>query len=178
MPVDAFLVLVDQNNQLLTSESTVNVDFTDPFRGLKGPGSVFELKDFSFDVEQTLNIGSQSTGVGAGRVTFNPFSITRRVDKVSAQLFQMCCQGATFQGVDLLLRRSGATGAGSLVAAFGFKLVAIKTIAWTPTDDGVDEVVTFEFGSLQVSYPKPGTSGSTWDTKGWDRVKNVATPPL
>jgi hypothetical protein len=25
-------------------------------------------------------IGSQSTGAGAGKVTFNPFSITRRID--------------------------------------------------------------------------------------------------
>jgi len=31
-----------------------------------------------FDIEQILSIGSQSTGVGAGKVTFNPFSITRK----------------------------------------------------------------------------------------------------
>jgi type VI protein secretion system component Hcp len=27
--------------------------------------------------------GSQSTGAGAGKVTFNPFSITRKIDKSS-----------------------------------------------------------------------------------------------
>jgi len=31
--------------------------------------------------------GSQSTGAGAGKVTFNPFSITKRVDKASPMLF-------------------------------------------------------------------------------------------
>lgn len=31
----------------------------------------------SFDIEQVLNIGSQSSGAGAGKVTFNPFSIKR-----------------------------------------------------------------------------------------------------
>jgi type VI protein secretion system component Hcp len=31
--------------------------------------------------------GSQSTGSGAGKVTFNPFSITRHVDKASPVLF-------------------------------------------------------------------------------------------
>jgi bacteriocin-like protein len=31
----------------------------------------------SFDIEQVLNIGSQGSGAGAGKVTFNPFSITR-----------------------------------------------------------------------------------------------------
>ena len=32
----------------------------------------------SFDIEQVLNIGSQSSGAGAGKVTFNPFSNTRK----------------------------------------------------------------------------------------------------
>jgi type VI protein secretion system component Hcp len=31
--------------------------------------------------------GSHSTGAGAGKVTFNPFSITRRVDKASPVFF-------------------------------------------------------------------------------------------
>ena len=32
--------------------------------------------------------GSSSTGAGAGKVTFNPFSITRKVDKASPVFFQ------------------------------------------------------------------------------------------
>ena len=32
----------------------------------------------SFDIEQVLNIGSQTSGAGAGKITFNPFSITRK----------------------------------------------------------------------------------------------------
>jgi type VI protein secretion system component Hcp len=31
--------------------------------------------------------GTHSTGAGAGKVTFNPFSITRHVDKASPVLF-------------------------------------------------------------------------------------------
>lgn len=38
-----------------------------------GKGSTIEIKDYSFDIEQTLNIGSASSGAGAGKVTFNPF---------------------------------------------------------------------------------------------------------
>jgi hypothetical protein len=38
--------------------------------------------------EQSLNIGSQSSGAGAGKVTFNPFSITRKIDKASPIFFQ------------------------------------------------------------------------------------------
>ena len=32
----------------------------------------------SFDIEQALNISSQSTGAGAGKIAFSPFSITRK----------------------------------------------------------------------------------------------------
>ena len=32
-----------------------------------------EVTDYSFDIEQTLSIGSQSRGAGAGKVTFKPF---------------------------------------------------------------------------------------------------------
>jgi hypothetical protein len=33
-----------------------------------GGGKLFEIEDYSFDIEQVLSIGSQSTGAGAGRV--------------------------------------------------------------------------------------------------------------
>jgi hypothetical protein len=36
-----------------------------------------EMEKVAGGIEQTLNIGSGSSGVGAGKVTFNPFSITR-----------------------------------------------------------------------------------------------------
>jgi type VI protein secretion system component Hcp len=39
------------------------------------------------------HIGSQSTGAGAGKVTFNPFSITRKVDKSSPNLYQQTSTG-------------------------------------------------------------------------------------
>ncbi len=54
---------------------------------------VFEVETFSFDVEQTLNIGSQSSGAGAGKVTFNPFSITRKIDRSSPNLFRGALPG-------------------------------------------------------------------------------------
>jgi hypothetical protein len=30
-------------------------------------GKLFEVEDYSFDIEQTLSIGSQSSGAGAGK---------------------------------------------------------------------------------------------------------------
>src|ERR1035437_6208018 len=46
---------------------------------------------FEFNVEQTLNIGSQSSGSGAGKITFNPFVVTKHYDKSSPKLFLAAC---------------------------------------------------------------------------------------
>jgi type VI protein secretion system component Hcp len=54
----------------------------DQVSGGTGPGGQ-QLQQ----TEPTLSIGSQSTGAGAGKVTFNPFSITRKVDKSSPIFF-------------------------------------------------------------------------------------------
>jgi hypothetical protein len=48
--------------------------------------SSFSMTGVSAGLEQTLNIGSQSSGAGAGKVTFNPFSITKQTDKGSTNL--------------------------------------------------------------------------------------------
>jgi type VI secretion system secreted protein Hcp len=149
-------------------------------------GKVFEIEDFSFDIEQTLNIGSQSSGAGAGKVTFNPFSITRKIDKASTIFFEMACSGTAFAQVSLGLRKSaGAGGAGAggvsglMFLRFDFKLVAVKTISWSHDDESPKEEVTFEYGGLQVRYNQQDPSGAMSGgqaaifTGGWNRVKNI-----
>jgi hypothetical protein len=50
--------------------------------------ALFEIEDYSFDIEQVLNIGSQSSGAGAGKVTSNPSQITHKVDGASPVLIR------------------------------------------------------------------------------------------
>lgn len=45
-----------------------------------------ELTDAELEAA-TGGKGSQSTGGGTGKVSFNPFSITRKIDKSSSNLF-------------------------------------------------------------------------------------------
>lgn len=138
--------------------------------------TLFEIEDFSFDIEQTLNIGSQSTGAGAGKVTFNPFSITRKIDVSSPTLFSMACSGTPFEEVALGLRKSsGGTTTGRIYLVFRFKLVAVKTISWSYDDESPKETVTFEYGGLQVHYSQQEPNGKmkAQISGGWNRVKNI-----
>jgi type VI secretion system secreted protein Hcp len=139
-------------------------------------GKVFEVDDYSFDIEQTLNIGSQPSGAGAGKVTFHPFRITRKADKSSPVLFQMACSGTPFQTVALVLRKSaGGSSASAAFQKFTFKLVAVKTISWVGSVESQKESVTFEFGGMVIEYweQKPDGSMGVKILDGWNRVKNI-----
>jgi type VI protein secretion system component Hcp len=187
MAIDGFMYFQDYKGEFQASESQVaaTVNSKDTMwktfgfgdaQGANG-GSLFEIEDFSFDVEQTLNIGSQSTGAGAGKITFNPFSITRKIDKFSPILFQDSCSGTPFQKVALGLRKSaGGNTSGAIYLVFIFKLVAVKTISWSYDDESPKETVTFEYGGLQVHYSpqKPDGSFSAVIAGGWNRVRNVS----
>ena len=193
MAIDAYMAFQDYSGNWLKSESqVVTTNNTEPLMGAQpiafpttSPTApfVFEIEDFSFDIEQTLNIGSQSKGAGAGKVTFNPFSITRKIDRASPQFFQMACSGTAFQEVVLALRKSaGGAGtgdadvSGKIFLRFDFKLVAVKTVSWSYDDESPKEEVTFEYGGLQVRYNMQDPSGNFDSanifTAGWNRVNN------
>ena len=124
MAIDAYMYFKGYDDNYLKSESQVDASqlntgdtlwskfhFNDAYkggdRGSQGEGGLFEVEDFSFDIEQTLNIGSQSSGSGAGKITFNPFSITRKIDRASPTFFQLACSGTPFQQVALGARKAG-----------------------------------------------------------------------
>ncbi len=141
----------------------------------------FEVMEFNFDIENTLNIGSASGGAGAGKVTFNEFNIKKRTDKASPYLFLNCCNGGHFNDVYLLLRKAGVDKAksGGNYLKFSLKLVAVKKIGWSGAtgDDVCEEEVTFEYGAIKLQYWWQDSTGKLDGPKEteWSRIKNKAT---
>lgn len=185
MAIDSYMCFIDYNDKYLLSESQVdmkasnmdNKELAKPFTDAFSNKGLFEVEDYSFDIEQTLGIGSQSTGAGAGKVTFNPFSITRKVDKSSPIFFQNACSGKAFKSVYLGMRKSAGNDAtGAFFLVFQFKLVAVKTVGWAHDDEAPKETVTFEYGGLIVNYGQQAPNGqiTTLFNGGWNRVKNKA----
>ena len=188
MAIEAFMAFkqyAGSGGAWLGSESQINFSngaetlMSAPTKLLQG--TIFEIQDFTFDIAQSLTIASQSSGAGAGKVTFNPFCVTRHTDRVSPLLFQMACTGAAFETVVLLLRRSaGAPAAGAasglVFLRFDFKLVAVKSIAYAYDSEAPKELVTFEYGGLQIRYAQQTANGAlgALTQGGWNRVKNVA----
>src|SRR5580698_7465950 len=81
----------------------------------------FEIKEFSFGIENTVNITSASTGAGAGKAEFKEFTIKKQTDKASPSLALTCGSGGHYELVQLRLRKSGVKasgGAGDVYLAY------------------------------------------------------------
>jgi hypothetical protein len=100
IPIPDPLLRVGLNPQPLPPFPDGSMNLTDPTTPVYDYPA-FEIDDFSFDIEQTLNIGSQSTGTGAGKVTFNPFQITRKTDMVSGKLILANAAGAVLETITI-----------------------------------------------------------------------------
>jgi type VI secretion system secreted protein Hcp len=187
MAIDSYMIFVRYGDKPLDAESQVVLGKGTPealatdggfkFADYVSKKQVFEVEEYNFDVEQTLNIGSQSRGAGAGKITFNPFSISRKIDKSSPIFFEMACSGTAFQNVFLCLRKGAGvdTGqSGQIFLRFDFKLVAVKTISWSHDDTSPKEEVTFEYGGLQIRYCAQNPDGSMGKVigTGWNLVEN------
>jgi type VI secretion system secreted protein Hcp len=182
MAIDSYMVFVPYQGSPLTAESQVdmsqnNEELASDLKSFASSSQLFEVEDYSFDVEQTLSIGSQSSGAGAGKITFNPFSITRKIDASSPIFYNMSCNGTAFKQVTLALRKSSGTStSGVIFLRFDFKLVAVKTISWAHDDEAPKETMTFEYGGLQMRYTQQLPNGTFKPViaTGWNRVKNIA----
>jgi type VI secretion system secreted protein Hcp len=188
MAFDAYMTFMDAKGGYMQGESQVAWSDDSPLAaGLSG-ANVFEIDDFNFDFEQVINIGSQSSGGGAGRVTFNAFTINRKFDRASPTFMTMCCAGTHFKEVSLLLRRAGAgatttsttVNSGTTFLRFDFALVLIKTIAFSGADgdEACKEEVAMEYGAVKFRYLQQNPDGS-FATSGagapvamWNRVNN------
>lgn len=114
----------------------------------------FDIQSWTFGASQQVNVGSSSSGIGAGKVEFQPFKITKQVDTASPFFFQTCAQGGHYEQCSLFVRKGGGTKdrTGIIYLRFDFKMVFVTQIGWSHDDTAPKEEVTFEYGALRVTY--------------------------
>jgi type VI protein secretion system component Hcp len=135
-----------------------------------------EIQLDSFDIgpiTRSLNIGSQSSGAAAGKVSVATFTIVKQVDSSTPTLFHDLVAGTVIKQADILVERvSGKT----LVPQADYKLtdVAITSIK----DSGASNPPTesIEGSCLQVQFsvtvPAAGATGSKTVSSGWNLAAN------
>src|ERR1041385_2190139 len=67
----------------------------------------FEIKDWSFGVENPTTIGSATGGAGSGKAKFNEFTIKKTTDQASPLFFRSCAAGTHFPKIELFCRKAG-----------------------------------------------------------------------
>ncbi|QEL14627.1 type VI secretion system tube protein Hcp [Limnoglobus roseus] len=152
--------------------------------------NAFDLKDFSFSVENKSTVGSATGGAGGGRIEFKEFEIKKPTDAASPMFFRNCAAGMHYDVVSIAIRKSGgAAGAktalsGKPYLVFHFGMVFTTKIGWSgPGDEGPSESITFSYGELKIMY-YPQKADGTMDTQAkiaeWSQLKNLnkfsATP--
>jgi len=145
------------------------------------PTQPFEVISFELGAENNINIGSISSGGGAGKATFKEFNVTKKTDSASCVLFNKLCTGKHFTDAILVLRRSGADDkkSGGVFLKFEMKLVMVQDIGWSGSDgdDICEESVVLQYGAIQITYLKQDKTGAHEVTSPqgvWSRVLNMA----
>jgi len=141
----------------------------------------FEIKDFSFSIENPTTISSATTGGGAGKAKFNEFEITKPTDQASPLFFKNCVAGIHYGKVILEMRKAGgsATHSGKPFLRYTFGVVFTTGMDWSgPGDEGPEEKIKFQYGTLLIDYTPQKADGSqgTKKTQGWSQVHNKQYP--
>ena len=134
-----------------------------------------ELLDWTWGSDQSLNIGSQSTGAGAGKIRFRSLVVTKRIDSTSPTLFMSSANGHAYLTGHLTVLWPVGTNAGAFdFLKIDLKIAAIKSLALSQGDPPL-EVVEIQFGSAKMTYIREGVDGQPQSPVigGWDAIRNV-----
>lgn len=116
-------------------------------------GPAFEIKDFSFGVENPTTIGSQSGGAGTGKL--HELVIKKTTESASPAFNQNCVAGEHYKVVTIELRKTSGDPAdpGKAFLRYKFNTVFTTKIDWSgPGDEGPTETITFVYCKLGVKY--------------------------
>ncbi|MFO1476622.1 MAG: DUF6531 domain-containing protein [Verrucomicrobiota bacterium] len=133
------------------------------------PAYTFKLvavKTMSWAHDDEAPIGSQSSGSGAGRVTFNPFTITRKADSSNRLRYQLISvKNRSWAHEDESPKESR-------------KLVAVKTLSWSHDDESPKETASKLVAVKTISWahddesPKETGKLVAVKTIGWSHQDN------
>ncbi len=123
--------------------------------GIKGESTDKDHKDWigvsSFSIGAANNIGSQSSGAGAGKVTFNSFSITKKVDKASPTLFAATTSGKHITSGEVAFSKK-SDGKPLDYLVFKFTGILVSSLKLAGQGNNPSENVTFNFQKLSETF--------------------------
>jgi type VI secretion system secreted protein Hcp len=114
-------------------------------------------------------------GGGAGKVNVQDLSFTHYVDKASANLMKMCCNGKHFEEATLVVRKAGETPLEYMIITMKAGLISSVSTGGSDGEDRITENVTLNFSEFKAEYvPQMADgSGDASIIVGWNIANNV-----
>ena len=114
-------------------------------------------------------------GGGAGKVDVQDLSFTHYIDKSSANLMMLCCNGKHFEEATLVVRKAGEMPLEYLILTMKGGLISSVSTGGSGGEDRLTENVTLNFSEFKTEYVPQMADGSG-DASiiiGWNIAKNV-----
>lgn len=127
-----------------------------------------EILSYSWGMSNPTSIGSG--GLSAGKVSMSDFTITKKADKASPQLFLACARGKHLPSATITVRREGHT-----FVRWELKDVVITSFKTRgdPASGAPTEEVRMKFVQIIVTHFVQNSDGTTTEIKaGWDLAQN------
>jgi type VI secretion system secreted protein Hcp len=126
-----------------------------------------QVESWSWGVSQT-GTSAHGSGLGAGRATFQDFSIMKHVDKASPHLMLKCATGEHIKKAVMIARKAGKDQMEYLKITFQDLLV--PSYHTTGSGDIPQESVSLNFSKVEYEYKEQKADGSLGGavTKSYD----------
>jgi type VI secretion system secreted protein Hcp len=134
-----------------------------------------DVLSYSWGATQSGTFAAGGAG-GSGKVQFNDFTFTQKVNKASPILFQACASGQHIKEATITVRKAGRTQQDYLIIKLNDVLVSSYQSGGSSGDDLPTESVSMAFAKVEMTYKEQkedGGSGQTF-TGGWDLKANKA----
>ena len=158
MAVDMFLKLDDVKGESSDSKHKDEIDVLSWSWGMSQSGTTH-----------------QGGGGGAGKVSVQDLSVTKYVDKSSANLQLSCCNGKHFKEALLTVRKAGENPLEYLKITMKEVIVSAVSTGGSGGEDRLTENVTLNFAEFKTEYTpqKPDGSGDAAVEAAWNIAENV-----
>lgn len=159
-----------------STATAYQLQLTQALAGAPALKEAIVVDSFSWGPSSPTTIGSATGGAGAGKVAFNEFKITKKVDRASPLLFRQMATGSHYKTVVLTLRKAGEK---EPYMTYTMDTVFVTKINYGGGSPEVaNEEVTFVLGKVVVQSTDRNADGTLAPAVqyGWDQVLNVATP--
>jgi type VI secretion system secreted protein Hcp len=140
----------------------------------KGNEKQIMVESFSWGASNPAQINPAGGGIGTGRVTMSSFSIQKRQDATSPELFECCCTGKHIKKGWLYVRKQG--GDQGVFHELEFETLIVESLQWSGASGGEDvptESVSFAFKKVTFGFAKQKPDGKmeAMKRKIWDITK-------